>query len=121
MAKAAEEFEVQREGQTLILTPRTNLSELDSREIEAGAKDVLRLLGHGTVKNVVMDFHNTDYYGSTALGFFVKVMNRVRAGNGRLAFCGVSDHEKEILQATDLDELWPVYSSREEAIRAVEG
>jgi hypothetical protein len=33
-----------------------------------------------------MDFHNADYYGSTPLGFFVKVMKRVRAGNGRFAF-----------------------------------
>jgi anti-anti-sigma factor len=113
-------FEVDREGQTLIVTPRTDLRELDYLEIEAGARDVLHLLANGTIKNVVMDFSKTDYYGSTALGFFVKLWKRVRDRDGRMAFCSVSDHEREILQVTHLDGLWPICASREEAIQAVQ-
>jgi hypothetical protein len=29
------------------------------------------------IKNVVLDFHKTDYYGVTALGFFVKLWKKV--------------------------------------------
>jgi hypothetical protein len=36
-----------------------------------------------------------------------------------LAFCNVSAHERELLTVTGLDTLWPIYPSREEAIRAV--
>jgi anti-anti-sigma factor len=114
-------FEVECEGQTLIVTPLTDLRELDYQEIEAGANEILHLLGSGTIQNVVLDFHKTDYYGSTALGFFVKLWKRVRDRNGRMAFCGISDHEREILQVTNLDGLWPIYSSREEATKAVRG
>jgi len=120
MATATGAFEVEREGQTLIVTALTDLRELDFLEIEAGARDILQMLGNGTIKNVVMDFYKTDYYGSTALGFFIKLWKRVRDRKGHMAFCGVSDHEREILQVTNLDGLWPICSSREEALKAVQ-
>ena len=68
-----------------------------------------------------LDFHKTDYYGSTALGFFVKLWKRVREYIERMAFCGVSDHEREILKVTNLEGLWPICPLREEALKAVQG
>jgi anti-anti-sigma factor len=121
MATATGAFEFEREGQTLVVTARTDLRELDYPEVEAGARDILHLLGNGTINNVVLDFHRTDYYGSTALGFFVKLWKRVRERGGRMAFCGVSDHEREILRITRLDGLWPICPSRQEALQAVRG
>ena len=112
-------FVIERDGDTLILTPQKDLREFEYQHIEGGAREVLDLLGQGSVKNLVMDFHKTDYYGSTALGFFVKLWKRVRARNGQLAFCNVSNHEREILRATNLDNLWPLCASRQEAVEAV--
>jgi anti-anti-sigma factor len=114
-------FEVEREGQTLIVTARKDLRELNYQEVEVGACEILDLLRNGTIQNVVLDFHRTDYYGSTALGFFVKLWKRVRERGGRMAFCGVSEHEREILKITHLDGLWPICPSREEALKAVQG
>jgi anti-anti-sigma factor len=119
MRTASGVFEVKRDGQTLIVIPQKDLRELDCLEIDAGMREVLAQLDVGPIKNVVLDFHKTDYYGSTALGFFVKLWKRVRERNGRLAFCRVSAHEREILQVTSLDGLWPICASREEALRAV--
>jgi anti-anti-sigma factor len=121
MTTATGAFEVEREGQTLIVTALADLRELDYQEIEAGARDILHLLGNSTIRHVVLDFSKTDYYGSTALGFFAKLWKRVRDCNGRMAFCGLSDHEREILKVTNLDGLWPICSSREEALTAVQG
>jgi anti-anti-sigma factor len=112
-------FEVEQEGDALIVVPAVDLRELDFQRIEAGAKTILELLNGGGVKNVVLDFHKTDYYGSTALGFFLKLWTRARKRNGRMAFCNVSAHEKEILQATRLDHVWPICASRREALEAV--
>lgn len=36
-----------------------------------------------------------------------------------MAICNVSAHEKEVLQITHLDHLWPICSSRSEALKAV--
>jgi anti-anti-sigma factor len=121
MATASKLFEVEHIGQTLIVTPRQNLRELDWPQTDAGMADVLDRLDKGTVRNVVLDFHQTDYYGSTALGYFLKLWKRVREHKGRMAFCRLSGHERDILVAVGLDRLWPVCASREEALRAIRG
>jgi CPA1 family monovalent cation:H+ antiporter len=87
---------------------------IDLRDREVISDDVL-----GRIKNVVIDFHRTDYYASTALIFFMRLWTRVKRGNGLMAFCNLSDHEKEILQVTKLDRLWPICESREQALQAV--
>jgi anti-anti-sigma factor len=119
MTAAARAFEVELDGQTLIVTPVRDLRELGFLDLEAGAQEVLHLLESGKFKNVVLDFHKTDYYGSTALAFFVKVWKRVKDCNGRMAFCGLSPHEREVLEVTRLAGLWPICSSRETALEAV--
>jgi anti-anti-sigma factor len=115
----SEVFGVEQKNSTAIVTPLADLRELDYERIERGAAEILKLLNGTGVTNVVLDFQNTDYCGSTALGFFVKLWKRVRMQNGRMAFCNMSDHEKEILQITKLDHLWPICSSRSEAMETV--
>lgn len=119
MVTVPEVFRIERQGQTLIVTPLRDLRELDYQAIESEGSEILHLLENGTIKNVVMDCTRTDYYGSTALGFFVKLWNQVQGRKGRMAFCGLSDHEREILKVANLDGLWPHYSSRLEAIKAI--
>jgi len=120
MTAATKVFQLESEDQSLIVTAQADLHELDYKEIEAEAEDILSLLGDGTIKNVVLDFHKTDYYGSTALGFFVRLWKRVKERNGHMAFCGVSDREREILEVTNLAGIWPICSSRHEAIKAIQ-
>ena len=119
LAAAGGIFEVEREDDTLIVVPAVDLRELEYKRIEEGAGGILELLNGTGIKNVVVDLHKTDFYGSTALAFFVKLWKRVRRQDGRMAFCNVSAHEKDILQVTNLDRLWPIRSTRAEALKAV--
>lgn len=112
-------FEIELADDAILVIPVVDLRELDYQRIDEGAGRIFDLLGDSGIKHVVLDFHKTDYYGSTALGFFVKLWQRVRRVNGRMAFCNVSAHEKEILHITHLDHLWPICSSRTEALAAV--
>ena len=119
-AKPDEIFQIERHGDTLIITPQTNLLEFEFQNIQQAAKKVLDLLDRKPTRNVVLDFHKTDFYVTSALAFFLKVWKRVRSQGGHMALCNVSTHELEVLQITKLDELWPICSSREEALRAVQ-
>ncbi len=112
-------FEIEQEDDTIIVVPALDLRELDYQRIEEGAKTILELLNGSNIKNVVLDFHKTDYFGSTALGVFLKLWKRIVSKNGRMAFCNVSDNEMEILQIMKLDHFWPICSSRIEALAAV--
>jgi anti-anti-sigma factor len=113
-------FGVEQAGDTILVVPAADLRELDYLHIEAGARAVLDLLRRPGVKNVIVDFCETDYYGTTALGFFLRFWKAVRERGGRMAFCNLSAHEEEVLHVTNLDHLWPVCPSRAEALEAVQ-
>jgi anti-anti-sigma factor len=119
LALAGGIFEIEEDDDTIIVVPAAYLRELEYQRIEEGARRILDLLNGPPVKNIVMDFRKTDCCESPTLGFFMKLWKRVRVRNGRMAFCNVSDHEKEILQITNLDRTWPICSSRAEALAAV--
>jgi anti-anti-sigma factor len=112
-------FDVERDGEVLVVTPTADLRESAYQDIEVGAKDILDVLATGEIKGLVLDFHRTDYYGSTALGLFVRLWKRVGGRGGRMAFCNVSEHEKEILIGTRLDTLWPICTTKAEALKVV--
>ena len=110
---------IEQVGDTVVLTPSKDLRELAFEQIEEDANQALQLLDGTHAKNVVLDFCHTDYYGSTALSFFVKLWKRVRNAGGKMAFCNLSVHEREILGITSLDTLWSICDSREEALKLV--
>jgi anti-anti-sigma factor len=106
-------------GDTLVITPAADLREFEFEQIEAAAEETLAELKSGAVRNVVIDFRKTDFYGSTALAFFVKLWKRVKSRGGQLAFCNVSVHEREILEITRLNTLWPICDSLTAALERV--
>ena len=114
-------FDVERDGDVLVIVPTTDLRESAFEALDAGAKGIFDLLAGGGIQGVVVDFHRTDYYGSTALGFFLRLWKRVSRRGGRMAFCNVSEHEREILAVTRLDTLWPTCRTRPEALTLVRG
>jgi anti-anti-sigma factor len=112
-------FAVERLPDTLVLTPLADLGELEYHRRESEAGQVYGLLDDPSVKRLVLDFGRTAYFGSSALGFFIRLWKKVRTRDGSMAFCNLSPQEEEILQVTKLDSLWPVCGSREEALRRV--
>jgi stage II sporulation protein AA (anti-sigma F factor antagonist) len=116
---ATELLVVERVGDTLVVTPRADLGEIEYQHIHSEAKHLFGYLNDPAVRNIVLDFQQTAYYGSSALAFFVRLWKKVSTRGGRMAFCNVSPQEKEILRLTKLDSLWPICGSREEAMHTV--
>lgn len=110
-------FRVEHNGDTLILSPRSNLSELELSALEDVVRDVSQHFDSHGFCHLLIDFADTDYFGSTALGLFVKFWKRVRTIGGKMALCNASPHEQEILELTQLNNLWPVFPNRDEAVR----
>jgi anti-anti-sigma factor len=111
-------FDVEQDGDVLVVVPTADLRESAYDALDAGAKDVFDRLAAGGIAGVVLDFYRTDFFGSTALGLFVRLWKRISERGGRMAFCNLSDHEKEILAVTRLDSLWPICRTRQEALNA---
>lgn len=110
-------FRVELNEQILILSPTSNLSELEFTELEEATQQVLQELDRLDSRKLIFDFAGTDYYGSTALGFFIKLWKRLQSLHGQMVFCNVSAHERDVLKLTHLDNLWTICSTRDEAFQ----
>ena len=112
-------FEMEYQDDTIILIAKADLSEFEFEALEAEATQAVSLLSSGKHKNIVIDLSETDYCGSTALGLFLKLWKQARSNDGAMAFCGLSDNEREIFATMRLDLLWPIFEKREQALAAV--
>jgi len=120
MVTATGMVEVERQGDTLVLTVRENLGELGFEAAEEELSEVLLPFeDDSSLRNVVMDFDKAGYFGTTPLGVFLRLWEPVRHRDGRLSFCNLSPYDAYLLDATGLAETWPAYPSRTEAIDAV--
>jgi anti-anti-sigma factor len=114
-------FQWEVEGDTLILTALIDLNDKEHQLINEAKKDILTFLKGTATKTVIMDFRNTNFFWSTAFRLFVEVWKEVRRRNGRMVFCHVSRQEMRLLHYPKLDHLWPICSTRVEAIKATKG
>lgn len=113
-------FELETIDNTVVLTPTENMGELNSEVIAKGLRAAQDQLKGTEFKNVVLDFERTDYFGSTVINEFIHLWKDVRTRDGQMALCGLSPHEKVILEATKLDSRWLICASRDEALERVQ-
>src|ERR1043166_1227184 len=91
-------YTAEREGDILILTPLINMSELEYSQ--SMTSEILATFNDPTIKNLILGFQKTDYFGSTALGFFIRLYKMIKDRGGRMILCNMSAHETEILDVT---------------------
>jgi len=90
----------------------TSSSEADlmsgyTRAVEAGAEAI------------VLDFSGLEYMNSGGIGLLVTLLVRAQRGGVRLLASGLSEHYREILALTRLDEAIEIHEDEEAAIAAV--
>ena len=69
---------------------------------------------------MVLDLSRTTYIGSTFIELLVRAWKRLKERGGAMALCGVRPFCAEVLHTTQLDAIWGCYSSRDQAVRALE-
>jgi len=76
---------------------------------------LLEVVGQGG-KAVVVDFTNTTFIDSTTLGVLVGGVKRLRPNGGQLTLVCSDRNITKIFEITGLDKVFPIYTSREEAV-----
>ena len=79
---------------------------------------LLDVIGKGA-KHVVVDFTDTTFIDSTTLGVLVGGVKRLRTNEGELSLVCSDRNITKIFEITGLDRVFPIHSSREEALDAV--
>jgi anti-sigma B factor antagonist len=66
----------------------------------------------------VVDLKRATFIDSTTLGVLIAAVKRVRPVGGTLAIVCADENVRRIFELTGLDKVFPIRSSREEAIAA---
>lgn len=103
----------------MIVVPQISAGSFAEENVNSELDGLLGRIGQSELKNVVFDFAKISYFGSSMLGAMHALWKRVSAGNGRMAVCNVSEVGREVLEISRFDTLWPIFTSREEALDAV--
>ena len=69
-------------------------------------------------KKIIFDFSKTTFISSIVLASLIFVLNRVREMGGDMVLCGVQGKVKEIFEVTNLDKVFKIYSTREDALKS---
>ncbi len=70
-------------------------------------------------KVIVLDFSHLDYMNSGGIGLLVTLLVRVQRQGQRLMAVGLSDHYRQILALTRLDEAIGIYGDEAAAMAAI--
>ena len=81
-------------------------------------QQLLQVISDGA-KNVIVDFSDTTFIDSTTLGVLVGGVKRLRTNEGQLSLVCSDRNITKIFEITGLDRVFPIHSSREEALDAV--
>lgn len=112
-------FRMEMVGDTLVLAPGENVSNLTGLDVASEVENVLGEIQRMQATRVVVDLGDAQYFGSYMLELMHRIWRQVRAHGGKMAVCNASPFGREVLQVTRLDTIWPVVSAREEALRAM--
>ena len=69
---------------------------------------------------IILDFSGLEYMNSGGIGLLVTLLVRAQRGGVRLLASGLSEHYREILALTRLDEAIEIHADERAAIAAVE-
>jgi anti-anti-sigma factor len=114
-------FDIDGAGATLIVVPTVDGCSFRYQQLHLEANSLQRKIESGAFSNLVVDLRNLNYFGSELIGVLIRLARTVTNGNGRAAFCCASPRMLEVLEGMRLTKLWPIESSREEAIQRVQG
>lgn len=117
MANASHQF-MHHDGTVVIAFPK-NLRNTTCRHFQAECQRLEEDMRRGVVRNVVIDCSETNCFGCSALGLFVRLWKTAETHGGQFAMCCLSDLHQEMLTVMRLDNLWPVYATRHDALAAI--
>jgi anti-anti-sigma factor len=94
---------------------------MDTMEVDTLIDAVLKTLDGKNAESWVVDLSQVGYMGSSMLGLFVNVRERIRQGSGTLVLCGMSPQLLRIFKTCCLERLFTIAKSRADALALVSG
>src|SRR5256885_1448294 len=116
-----ESFNIERHGEIAIVTPSAKVEEMHETMIEQAARVVVQSLREDPPAGIVVDLSQVNYFGSVFVSFLLRCHSLAKKSGSEIVLAGPSEPARELLHLLDLETLWAIYDSRQEAIDALSG
>ena len=73
----------------------------------------------GGIKNVILDMSGVPWINSTGLGILITGYHSLKAADGTLKICNVKERVLSIFYISQLENIFDVYPTRDEALKAL--
>jgi stage II sporulation protein AA (anti-sigma F factor antagonist) len=106
------------EGESLVARP---VGELDLQVADALRRHLVRHLGIGRARNLVLNLSRVSFIDSSGLGVILGRYRQVKALGGEMAIVGPTPPVNRVLELAGLHRLVRFFASEEEALESLEG
>ncbi len=112
--------EIQKENGVTVIPLDAAYESIDGSRNETLAAVFLTAVQMAEPPLVVIDLSRTTFFASTFLGTLLRASRRMNLRpNGKLAISGLSPKCLDVLQTTQLDHIFNIFASRDEAVETL--
>ena len=109
-------FSTERESDVLIVNVLRNVTSLTDEDLSCELQQLLQRIKDLELQHIVVDLIDVTRFGSSFLEALRKIWRTVKDIDGKLALCNVSELGREVLRLSRFDTVWPIRSTRSDAI-----
>ena len=117
----SQSFQVERHGEIAVVIPSPEVESMHEVLIEQAAKMVVNSLKEDPPAGIVIDLTKVSYFGSVFLSFLLRCHTLAKKHGSEIVLAGTSERTRELLHLLDLETIWAIYKTRQEAIDALGG
>ncbi len=114
-------FRIERHGEIAVVIPSSKVEELHETLIAQAAKIVVNSLKEDPPAGIVIDLSHVNYVGSVFVSFLLRCHMLAKKQGSEIVLAGASEPARELLHLLDLETIWAIYKTRQEAIHALGG
>ena len=110
---------IQEDGVTVVAMGQ-EYENIDETVIDEVRDFLLNVSGSADPPRLLIDLSKVEFFGSSFIELLFRVWHRMKAKDGgAFGICGLNPYCREVLEVTHLNQLWEIYGTREEALKAM--
>jgi anti-sigma B factor antagonist len=113
------DLEVLKKGEVTVIVLGEQYDNLDEPALAAAAAELLEIAQSADPPLIVIEMARTKFFGSAFLGTLFRVWRRLTTRNGKLCVCGATGPCADVLEVTQVNRLWNLFETRDEAVESL--
>ena len=114
-------FKVERLDSVLVVLPQGAALNFQYNQVHLESNALFRVVEEPAMKNAIVDLAAVDYVDSVIISSILRVCTKTKQKGGKAVFCNATESMASVLKCIKIGKLWPLYTTREEALQALTG